>query len=582
MKRLLLSYLFLSFFFNLSAQNLISNGSFEFIDSIPNNFYQIHFAKKWFGFSSDLYSLNSTKPNPYQINTDVSLPINGFGYQLPRTGNNVAGAICNAIYNPFGINQIAITETIEKRIETPLIGGEKYTFSMWVSPADSNIIAIDFISVFFSMDSLMKTDTTYPPLPFPQKYLITPQITHIGKGCLSDTMNWTLIQGDYTAQGGEQFIHLGGFVDSIDSTNYCVVKNYILGTPYLSFCYYFFDDISLYHSDTIPPKGNAGVDQTICWGDSVQIGSHSYSDYSYRWKAGLQSGFSPSMDSGRIWVAPKYTTTYVLECTDFRYEKSYDTITVKVELCGLSGKKHLNCTGDSLKLNDTLANFYSHLWTPDAFLSSDTLQSPICYAKSDIAYIHFTLDTSHNILHQDTIIVQVADCARAKAGSDTTICRFDSLQIGIENLPYFSYQWLPYQDLEWPYDGITTAWPTQSTEYILLVSDTLGNEATDTLNVKVKPCKLPPEIIIPNIFTPNGDNFNEVFRFKNEEYWHLKVEIYNRWGYLLFTGDENTHWDASFEGNKVSDGVYFYSIDAWVDGLDKVLNYKGSVTIYGK
>jgi gliding motility-associated-like protein len=573
MKKFIFSFILLSICIKMFSQNYIPNGSFENIDSIPyypyNNYAgQISFANPWYGWNSDIYS---------QLSLYWSTPSNHLGYSVPKTGKNYAGLAF--LYGNFiGLfTNYSVTEVIDIKLTKPLIAYQTYSISFYINLADSSNYAIDYFSVFFSSDSLLPNDANFPLLPVLRKYQIKPQLSYKGLGIVYDTTNWTQIDFTYIANGTEKYFHLGGFLDSVDKSNYAKTNN-----TSLEVAYYFVDDISIYEIDTLPPQADAGVDQTICWGDSAKIGSHAYSDYYYRWKAGLQSGFSPSMDSGRIWVAPKYTTTYVLECTDFRYEKSYDTITVKVELCGLSGKKHLICKGDSLKLNDTLVNAYRHQWTPDAFLSSDTLQSPICYAKSDIAYLHLIKDANDSIIQRDTVIVKVVNCAQARAGHDTTICLFDSLQIGLENSSFFSYQWSPDQNLEWPFDGITTAWPNQSTAYILVVTDTLGNMATDTLNVKVKLCKLPPEIIIPNVFTPNGDNFNEVFRFKNEEYWHLKVEIYNRWGYLLFTGDENTHWDATYEGNKVSDGVYFYSIDAWVEGLDKVLEYRGTITVMGK
>ena len=68
MKRLTIILILLLLFHPSHPQNLISNGSFEDIDSIPYDLSQINFAKKWFGYSSDLFSIKSKKPNPYLQN----------------------------------------------------------------------------------------------------------------------------------------------------------------------------------------------------------------------------------------------------------------------------------------------------------------------------------------------------------------------------------------------------------------------------------------------------------------------------------------------------------------------------------
>ncbi|MGV9005060.1 gliding motility-associated C-terminal domain-containing protein, partial [Flavobacterium sp.] len=88
----------------------------------------------------------------------------------------------------------------------------------------------------------------------------------------------------------------------------------------------------------------------------------------------------------------------------------------------------------------------------------------------------------------------------------------------------------------------------------------------------VSPCE---NIIIHNAFTPNGDSLNQYFSIENIEdfacYPTNKVEIYNRWGVLVY---ETTNYDNStrrFEGisegrvtvsksSELPTGTYFYII----------------------
>jgi gliding motility-associated-like protein len=90
----------------------------------------------------------------------------------------------------------------------------------------------------------------------------------------------------------------------------------------------------------------------------------------------------------------------------------------------------------------------------------------------------------------------------------------------------------------------------------------------------------PSSIIIPNVFTPNGDGQNDVFRVKSEGLVSESMVIYNRWGKKMFEWNVvNGFWDGSKEGGaQASDGVYYYIFSA--RGFDKSeYNTNGTVTL---
>jgi gliding motility-associated-like protein len=86
------------------------------------------------------------------------------------------------------------------------------------------------------------------------------------------------------------------------------------------------------------------------------------------------------------------------------------------------------------------------------------------------------------------------------------------------------------------------------------------------------------EIEIPNIFTPNGDGYNDVFEYKNQEDWDIETQIFNRWGELLFS-ESNENWDGKYKGKKVSEGVYFYKINAKAVRSGEIKVYNGVVHV---
>lgn len=66
----------------------------------------------------------------------------------------------------------------------------------------------------------------------------------------------------------------------------------------------------------------------------------------------------------------------------------------------------------------------------------------------------------------------------------------------------------------------------------------------------------PSSIDFPNVFTPNNDGINDVFRpTMIEGISKLSLSIYNRWGQVIFeTSDVEFSWD----GDGYPDGVYYY------------------------
>jgi gliding motility-associated-like protein len=64
------------------------------------------------------------------------------------------------------------------------------------------------------------------------------------------------------------------------------------------------------------------------------------------------------------------------------------------------------------------------------------------------------------------------------------------------------------------------------------------------------------------VFTPNGDGFNDLFAFKNHELWELETCIRNRWGMVVFEGQNDHWWDGTIHGQPAAEGVYFYTVTA--------------------
>lgn len=76
-------------------------------------------------------------------------------------------------------------------------------------------------------------------------------------------------------------------------------------------------------------------------------------------------------------------------------------------------------------------------------------------------------------------------------------------------------------------------------------------------------------IIIPNIFTPNGDGFNDNWFVITGTLSEYGLHIFNRWGELVFdSADQTEMWDGKFKGKDCSDGTYYYILQAKTQRTD--------------
>jgi gliding motility-associated-like protein len=68
-------------------------------------------------------------------------------------------------------------------------------------------------------------------------------------------------------------------------------------------------------------------------------------------------------------------------------------------------------------------------------------------------------------------------------------------------------------------------------------------------------------VYVPNTFIPDGDRLNEVFSASLIGVQSLEIEIFNRWGQLIFMStDLDFEWDGTYRGNKVQNGTYVWKL----------------------
>jgi gliding motility-associated-like protein len=105
---------------------------------------------------------------------------------------------------------------------------------------------------------------------------------------------------------------------------------------------------------------------------------------------------------------------------------------------------------------------------------------------------------------------------------------------------------------------------------------TSANGCTDTI---VKNVEIIKGAISPNVFTPNGDGFNDYFYVKASGVEVYNLKIFNRWGLLMFESNSpSARWDGKTQGGiDAPDGTYFYTLVA--KSSDQDYSRNGTVTL---
>jgi gliding motility-associated-like protein len=111
----------------------------------------------------------------------------------------------------------------------------------------------------------------------------------------------------------------------------------------------------------------------------------------------------------------------------------------------------------------------------------------------------------------------------------------------------------------------------------LIVTDMYGCPDTVTIIIEVIG---ESSILIPTVFTPNGDGSNDFFRVDGVNLKHVEGEIFNRWGQKMFAWDNvNGYWDGrTLSGSEAPAGTYYFIIKA--EGIDgKEYFQKGTLSL---
>jgi len=217
------------------AQNLVSNPGFEEYTSCPERNGDIKKCVSWSTTSA------ASTPDYFHrcyrkgrvIGTEVGVPLNSEGYREPVSGDAYMGL---AVF--FKKNYYA-REYIQNSLRAPLERGVKYKFSFYISLSDSSEFCSDHIAVEFS---LMPNGITARA---PEVLLTARHPVVIRNEEALRSHQWTKIEGEFIARGGEEYMIIGSFRPNMNEKEYRKRLKYPLLNCTNSECaaYYYVDEV---------------------------------------------------------------------------------------------------------------------------------------------------------------------------------------------------------------------------------------------------------------------------------------------------------------------------------------------------
>jgi gliding motility-associated-like protein len=199
----------------LSQQNLIQNGDFEDFTNCPvgfsSPFQNPKEIEKCIGWSAPTYG-TSDFFNTCAVGTNVDVPLNASGEQVPYNGNGYLGCLFTSYTGGSGSDGymgIMWWEYLQGKLISPLEGGRVYKLSLEMSVAELSDLYINEIGAFFSEFPITSQNTAALNL--------APQCVFYEPNFFKDTLNWIHLETYFLASGSEQYITIGNFKDNIST-----------------------------------------------------------------------------------------------------------------------------------------------------------------------------------------------------------------------------------------------------------------------------------------------------------------------------------------------------------------------------
>jgi gliding motility-associated-like protein len=211
---------------------------------------------------------------------------------------------------------------------------------------------------------------------------------------------------------------------------------------------------------------------------------------------------------------------------------------------------------------------------PGGYWSPETKAAPGVFSPSlDPAGVYAYILPPTKECAGDTSYITVATVSAPVLQFDTTLCFKESFVVQA-----------PRELLDWE-------WSNGSKDPVILVNEpgtysitgkTAHCDFEGRVSARFITCEL-CQVYVPNVFSPNDDGQNDSWQaFLPCRWLDFRVEVYDRWGSLMFAAADPEHgWDGRAKGKDAPQGVYVWQMSWSAEYLGEVKQWRstGDVTI---
>jgi gliding motility-associated-like protein len=217
----------------------------------------------------------------------------------------------------------------------------------------------------------------------------------------------------------------------------------------------------------------------------------------------------------------------------------------------------------------------NYLWFPNTNITCTNCPNPTVTPPLRTVYSVVFLEP-HGCQDTAQVDVQINPAfTLTLVNKDTTIEAGETVLLSAYGA--FGYNWYPNYYISATNANEVYASPLENITYTIIGTDTF-NSCPQTFDVTIK--VIEKDVWLPNVFTPNGDGINDVFRITKKTYIKLQeFRIFDRWGKEVFNANDiNDGWNGTAEGKKCDIGTYYYTA-RWSFPSGKVGSLNGDILL---
>jgi len=273
-----------------------------------------------------------------------------------------------------------------------------------------------------------------------------------------------------------------------------------------------------------------------------------------------------------------------------------DTLTREFDLVEPEGTFDIDitdiCFGDqfTVSLNSDTSDVFSYIWDMGDGTQIEN-QNPVTHTynynpgpdgnRSTIDLILRAADEACETIH--SVPVNIFEVF-ADFTIDASIPNCGEAEIINSSIGNGNYEWYIDGELVSNETSPIINFPTEISQLDiqLILKDNQSDCVSDTI-ITLDVNNIDAEIKYPNIFSPNGDGENDIFKpvvnsLFTDQIEFTQFQIYNRWGNLIYDNSNDDGWDGTHNGEPVPSEVYAYFIEINIANCS-IKTKKGNVTL---